>query len=83
MAWVQGAYVYNAIGALAPALKAFAKGRAKPYLEHPFMNDAELDVPKRKEESQSDEKARAWMEMWAINFNEKFDEKKLGGEANG
>lgn len=36
MAWLQGLYVYNAIADLAPALKAFAKGRAKPYLDEPI-----------------------------------------------
>lgn len=83
-AWLQGAYVYHAIGALAPALKAFAKGSAKPYIEHPFgyeEDPAPSASPAKAKERRSDEKARTWMEMWAISFNEKFDQK--GGEADG
>lgn len=87
-AWTQGAYVYYAISALAPALKAFAKGRAKPYLEQPFSHEMlSLDVgtPKVSREEKSDEKARNWMEMWAISFNERFEKniKEKGGDADG
>lgn len=86
-AWVQGAYVYHAIGALAPVLKAFAKGNAKPYLEHPFGYE-EMPLAKetvKSKEARSDEKALNWMEMWAISFNEKFDKKlkEKGGDADG
>ena len=83
-AWLQGAYVYQAISALAPALKAFAKGSAKPYIEHPFgyeENPMPDEAPMKSKEKRSDEKARTWMEMWAISFNEKFEQK--GGEADG
>lgn len=82
-AWLQGAYVYHAIGALAPVLKAFAKGSAKPYMEHPFGYEEEAkEQPK---EQTGDRNALSWMEMWAINFNQKFDEKnqKKGGDADG
>lgn len=83
-AWLQGAYIYEAIGALAPALKAFAKGNAKPYVERPFGYEEkplDIETPIKSKEQQSDEKARTWMEMWAISFNEKFEKK--GGDANG
>lgn len=90
-AWLQGAYVYHAIGALAPALKAFAKGSVKPYLEKPFgYEEKPLDIERREiktKEQKSDKKARTWMEAWAINFNEKFDKnEKLtekGDDADG
>ena len=36
MAWLQGMYIYQAIGALSPVLRAFSKGKAKPYLEEPI-----------------------------------------------
>ena len=78
-AWLQGAYVYQAISALAPVLKAFAKGSAKPYLERPFgVEEAEVKTKEQK----SDEKALSWMEAWAISFNEHFDKKK-GGDSDG
>lgn len=85
-AWLQGAYVYQAIGALAPALKAFAKGQVHPYLDHPFSQDMkplDIDGPKKTKEEKSDEKALTWMEMWAISFNDRFDKKVMGGDADG
>lgn len=82
-AWLQGAYVYQAVGALAPALKAFSKGRAQNYMDEPFAIDTPTEAPVSKEK-QSDVKAREWLEMWAINFNAKFDEKLAeGGDADG
>jgi len=80
-AWVQGAYIYHAIGALAPALKAFAKGQVKPYLEHPFTYEEQPKATVKSKEERSDEKALTWMEMWAISFNENFDKK--GGDSVG
>lgn len=90
-AWLQGAYIYNAIGALAPALKAFAKGRPKAYLERPFLYDEtegdSFKPDKKTKEAKSDEKAKSWLEMWAISFNERFEQKEKlkqeGGDANG
>ena len=35
--YLQGVYVYHAIGCLAPVLNGFSKdGRARPYLKHPI-----------------------------------------------
>ena len=35
--WLQGAYIYNAIGALVPVINPFSKEhRAKPYLKQPI-----------------------------------------------
>ena len=83
-AWIQGAYVYHAIGALAPILKAFAKGSAKPYLEHPFCYDERPlsdETPKQAKENRNDNKARTMFEMWALSFNDKFEKK--GDAADG
>lgn len=88
-AWLQGAYVYQAIGALAPALKAFAKGSVKPYMDQPFGHDINpIDNKEEREkvkEEKNDESARSWMEMWAMNFNDKFDKnnQEKGGDVNG
>ena len=85
-AWLQGAYVYHAISALAPALKAFAKGQAHKYVDHPFSFDAsDYSSSKRSitKEQTSDESAKTWLEMWAISFNEKFDKDKKGGDLIG
>ena len=71
-AWLQGMYVYQAVGNLAPILRAFAKKGAKPqpYPEQPF----ELNV-------RQDKKAKAYMQMFAMSFNKKFQGK--GGGVNG
>ena len=34
--WLQGAYVYDALLAVTPYLKAFSKGKPKPYVKEPF-----------------------------------------------
>lgn len=80
-AWLQGAYVYHAIAALSPALNAFAKGRAQEYMKMPFGYERQEEKPVNRQK-ESDSKAKQWLEMWAINFNEKFDQ-QLGGGANG
>lgn len=86
-AWLQGFYVYHAIGALAPALKAFSKGRAQEYMKYPIGHEndrADRPIEKAKVQDHDDSRAKAWMEMWAINFNAKFDEKLAeGGETDG
>lgn len=79
LAWLQGFYVYQAVGALAPALKAFSKGRAHKYMEKPIeygANDFDKEIErqkKQKEEKASSDKAKAVLEMWAIGFNERWD----------
>ena len=53
-AWLQGMYIYQAIGALSPALRAFSKGKAKPYAEEPF----ELFEDERKKREEREAKER-------------------------
>lgn len=78
--WLNGMYVYQAIAALAPALRAFSKGRAKPYLEHPLGYEEKQRkiemMDRRKKERDAREKARTMMEIWAIGFNEKWEKKQ-------
>lgn len=81
LAWLQGAYVYSAVGALAPALKAFAKGRVQEYMKKPFnFNEKTEDKPEP--EKPKTNQARIWMEMWAINFNQKLEEKQTNATAD-
>lgn len=83
-AWLQGMYIYQAVGNLAPILRAFAKKGAKPqpYPEQPFELNVRQDkkVEKTKEKKQ-DDKAKAYMQMFAMSFNKKFQGK--GGGVNG
>ena len=74
-AWLQGAYVYEAICDVAPVLHAFAKRGTKPhkYSSAPYAAS--------KEEQQSQEKlkaqqAQAKMKAWAERIN------KMRGEKN-
>lgn len=72
MAWLQGMYVYEAIADLAPALKAFAKGKAKPYAKEPY--DLFEDERKRREEREQMEryeKIKSKVAEFAKAFNEK------------
>lgn len=45
IAWLQGAYIYDALCAVSPVLHAFAKGGTKPlpYLEEPYKIKEEKD----------------------------------------
>lgn len=82
MAWLQGFYVYQAVAALAPALRAFSKGRAHRYMDKPIEfghNEFNREVEqqeRKKKETESNNKAKAILEMWAVNFNEKWDKKE-------
>ncbi len=78
LAWIQGAYVYNAVASLAPALKAFAKGRSQPYMKYPFgyeeKRQAEMEKKeKKRKQEETKNNAKTLMEIWAINFNEKWE----------
>lgn len=49
--WLQGAYIYNAVGALVPVINPFSKEhRAKPYLKQP------IPISKEEQEEQEREK---------------------------
>lgn len=84
-AWLQGMYVYSAIGSMAPLLRAFSKAR-KPdeYMKEPLdmygvrKEQKEKADPSQKhtEQSKSDTKAKQLMEIWAINFNKRFEERQ-------
>lgn len=52
--WLQGAYVYQAIGSLAPVLNPFSKDhKAKPYLKSPIpLTEEEREQIQREKEEQ-------------------------------
>ena len=83
-AWLQGAYFYEALMDAAPVLRAFArKGtKATPYRNAPYELYAKQDKKKRREvQEKNDNKAKAYMEAFALSINKKFQEK--GGGVNG
>lgn len=80
-AWLQGLYVYKAVGSLAPIFHTFAKKGTKPdpYLENPIpltRKDQE-DVEERKAK-QVMEKGKANMLAFMASHNEKFKQKEGG-----
>ena len=82
-AWLQGAYFYEALIDAAPVLHAFAKKGTKPtpYREAPYdLFNRQTKDRKRKMQESQDEKAKAFMEAFAIATNQKFREK--GGGVN-
>lgn len=83
-AWLQGVYFYEALGDIAPVLHAFAKKGTKPtpYRKEPYPLRVQNDQQKKEiQEQNSDAKAKAYMEMFTLANNKKFDKK--GGVKNG
>ena len=76
-AWLQGMYVYEAIADLAPALKAFAKGRSRPYAKEPYTL-FEDDKRRKEEEEQRRkyERIKEKVSAFAEAFNAKRKEKE-------
>lgn len=72
-AWLQGAYLYDALCAVSPVLNAFAKRGTKPspYLEKPYAMRQEREEPAAAKEQEGAAKFHAF----AAQFNKKFQEK--------
>lgn len=75
--WLQGAYFYEALCCVAPALRMIKPQKPTPYRSEPFPQTGKSEPPKRKEdrEKKSDMKAKAYMEMFAMSFNKQFETK--------
>lgn len=83
-AWLQGAYIYEALVDASPVFRSLAKKGTKPtpYRDAPYeLFGRKNPVKKREIEKKQDEKARAYLEAFALSFNRKFQAK--GGEVNG
>lgn len=83
-AWLQGAYIYEALIDASPVLRAFAKKGTKPtpYRDAPYeLFDKSDKKQKVTVQEKSDMKAKQYMEMFAAATNQKF--KKKGGGVNG
>lgn len=81
-AWLQGAYFYEALADVSPILRAFAKkgSKARPYPKKPFDLNVRGDkTEQKKAEEKSDDKAKKYMEAFALAHNRKFQEQKGGG----
>lgn len=89
-AWLQGAYIYDALCAVSPVLNAFAKRGTKPspYHEKPYSmkNDAATnDTTEKKSLKTSEEiqaiNASAKFASFMTQWNKRFESK--GGETHG
>lgn len=83
-AWLQGAYIYEALIDASPVLRSFAKKGTKPipYRDSPYELFGLKNTAKRREvQEKHDEKAKAFMEAFMVSVNKKFQEK--GGGVSG
>lgn len=82
-AWMQGAYIYEAIIDVSPILNPFAQKGTKPipYRTEPY-DFAKKSVEKQaNKQEKAMEKTRSFMEAFMISNNKRFE--KEGGEMNG
>lgn len=77
LAWLQGMYIYDAIGRISPALNpAVKKGvKPQPYIENPYpiTDRSKEEVQKQKEKNEA-MKAKNFMETFKIKNNQRFKE---------
>lgn len=81
-AWLQGLYVYEAIGCMSPVLRAFSKSK-KPEKYPAEPHDLKLRAPKTEAQAKkevtkqdnADKKAMAYMQMLMISHNASFEKK--------
>ncbi len=89
-AWLQGAYVYDALCMASPILQAFAKRGTKPlpYHKEPYgmkLDEASADAPEKKQTKTNEEiqalNASAKFASFMTQWNKRFDSE--GGGMNG
>lgn len=75
--WLQGRYVYDAVGAMAPILSMRSKAKKPvPYLEHPY----DLTEKDREEREEAEAKARYLrMREKVAAFAEQYNKRKEEG----
>lgn len=83
IAWLQGLYVYEAIADLSPLLKAFAKGKAKPYPKEPYdLFEAERKAREEREERERYERIKAKVAAFAAKQKQQSKSEIKGGDGN-
>lgn len=83
-AWLHGAYIYEALVDAAPVFRSLAKKGTKPtpYRESPYeLFNRQDKAQQEKVQEKHDEKAKAFMQAFALANNRKFQEK--GGGVDG
>ncbi len=80
-AWLNGYYVYEALGAISPILHAFAKAGTKP---RAYRKPLDLQLRKRKDgkptaaEKQTTDAGKSIMRAFMSQINKKFSKKEVG-----
>ena len=77
--WLQGLYMYEALGDMSPVLRAFAKKGTKPlpYPSEPYpITLAEVEARKEREEQLKAERIKARLSVWAAKTNAHFAKSK-------
>lgn len=80
-AWLQGLYVYEAVGDLAPILHAFAKKgtKASPYRSEPMpVTEKQAELAKERKVRREREETLARMHAWAEGVNARMKKRKDG-----
>lgn len=76
--WLQGLYIYQALCCVVPAMRVMKPQKPLSYPSEPLSLDGKESGNDAKEQSRqekSDNKAKAYMEMFAMSFNKQFEEK--------
>lgn len=83
MLWLQGLYVYEAIADLAPALKAFSKGKAKSYSKEPYdLFEGERKAREEREQRERYERIKAKVAEFARAQKKRQESEKSEVESN-
>ena len=84
LAWLQGMYVYEALIDVTPYLKAFSKGKPKPYAKEPYdIFEDEAKKRQEREEKERYEHMKEKIAIFAAEFNKKRKETEMkGGEGS-
>ena len=83
-AWLQGMYIYHALGDISPVYRTFKPSKPKPYLKEPLpLTEKESKERKERDERLRVEESRARFRAMIERMNKQFLEKKRGDTDGG
>lgn len=85
LAWLQGSYIYEALIDVTPYLKAFSKGRPRPYPKEPYdLFKEEREAREERESKERYERIKSNVAAFAKMLKEKRtkDSEKEVGDSN-
>lgn len=85
MLWLQGMYVYEAIGDMAPILQAFAKKGTKPtpYPTEPYPLNADVKEKQAERKKKTEMNAvRTRLETWMVTHNARLKAKEVASDGS-